>query len=93
MYERTLICIPVAAAAAGSAIAPQLFQSKWAPRYVNSLYIHLGIYAVFIATLLALRLVMSRRNESREAGMQENLHAHAFEDLTDVKNNEFRYAL
>jgi len=29
--------------AGGNAIAPQIFQSKWAPRYVNSLYIHIAL--------------------------------------------------
>jgi hypothetical protein len=28
--------------AGGNVIAPQIFQSQWAPRYLNSLYIHLG---------------------------------------------------
>lgn len=28
--------------AGGNVIAPQLFQSQWAPRYLNSLYMHLG---------------------------------------------------
>lgn len=29
--------------AGGNAIAPQIFQSRWAPRYVNSLYIHIAL--------------------------------------------------
>lgn len=29
--------------AGGNAIAPQIFQAKWAPRYINSLYIHIAL--------------------------------------------------
>lgn len=29
--------------AGGNAIAPQIFQAQWAPRYINSLYIHIAL--------------------------------------------------
>ena len=34
----------VVAWAGGNAIGPQLFRAKWAPRYFNTLYIHIGLY-------------------------------------------------
>ena len=79
--------------AGGNAIGPQIFFSPWAPRYLNSLYIHLGIYALFIADVLAIRYVCKRRNAARDNALTgENLHEHAFEDMTDLQNHEFRYS-
>ena len=81
------------ASAIGNVIGAQFFQSQWAPRYLPSLYIHLGCYAAFIATLLVLRAIMKKRNDSRDASMQQNRHAQAFADLTDMQNMEFRYSI
>ncbi|OWT36143.1 hypothetical protein C362_06177 [Cryptococcus neoformans Bt1] len=86
----------------GNAIAPQIFQSKWAPRYLHSLHIHLALYGCFIITALLTRTLLWRRNkktlaakEARRAaegeGFIENLHA--FEDLTDLENPDFVYSL
>jgi MFS family permease len=52
---------------AGNAIAPQLFWASWAPRYLPSLYIHLGIYATFVILCLATRVLLVRRNKAKEA--------------------------
>ncbi|XAO24864.1 hypothetical protein I312_103673 [Cryptococcus bacillisporus CA1280] len=86
----------------GNAIAPQIFQSKWAPRYLHSLHIHLALYGCFVITALLTRTLLWRRNKKRlaEKGARraadgdefiENLHA--FEDLTDLKNPDFVYSL
>ena len=78
--------------ATGNAIGPQLFQAVWAPRYLPTLYIHLGLYALFIADLLAIRFVCARRNKKRDQMLVgENAHADAFADKTDLQNIEFRY--
>jgi hypothetical protein len=83
----------VCAWAGGNAIGPQLFQAKWAPRYINTLYIHISLYVALIAILLAMRLLIVRRNAKRDAvGAGENKHTLAFEDLTDLQNPEFRYS-
>ena len=71
-----------------------MFQSQWAPRYLPSLYMHLGIYALFILLMLSIRYMLARRNRLRnqaaaEAGVTVD-HLHAFEDLTDKKNPDFR---
>ncbi|OCF31218.1 hypothetical protein I316_07187 [Kwoniella heveanensis BCC8398] len=81
--------------AGGNAIASQLFQSKWAPRYLNSLYIHLGLYGCFIITCIVTRTLLVLRNKKKEAAMssEDNTNSRAFEDLTDIQNPEFRYAL
>ncbi len=65
--------------AGGNAIAPQIFQSKWGPRYLNSLYIHLGLYGVFIITALATRMLLVRRNAVKEANQEVNTNSHAFD--------------
>jgi len=78
--------------ASGNAIAPQLFYNEWAPRYIPSLYIHMGLYGAFILICLGTRLLLSRRNAKKEAGISFG-HSHAFEDLTDIQNPDFRYSL
>lgn len=86
----------------GNANAPQIFQSKWAPRYLHSLHIHLALYGCFIITALLTRTLLWRRNKKTLAAKEarraaegdefiENLHA--FEDLTDLKNPDFVYSL
>jgi len=81
--------------AGGNAIGSQLFQSKWAPRYIPSLYAHLGIYALFIIILASIRFLLVWRNKKKEkaAGGGPAVHLRAFEDLTDLKNPEFRYTV
>lgn len=83
----------VIAWAGGNSVGPQLFQSIWAPRYFNTLYIHLGLYGLYIIVMLAMRTLLVRRNKKRDAALVgENMHAHAFEDKTDLQNAEFRYS-
>ncbi len=81
--------------AGGNAIAPQLFQSIWATRYIPTLYIHLGLYGLFAIDIMLARVLLMRRNKKKEAaavaaGKQEGKHMNAFSDLTDIENPEFR---
>lgn len=82
--------------AGGNAVASQLFRDEWKPRYFNSLYIHLGIYGAFILDLLAMRVMLVRRNRQRDMAMvaqgKDQSHELAFEDMTDLQNVEFRYS-
>ena len=75
-------------------MGPQFFRMEWAPRYFNSLYCHLGFYALFIIDVMVLRTVLKRRNTKRERELAGgvNRHEHAFEDRTDRENHEFRYS-
>lgn len=85
--------VPVVAWAGGNATGPQLFQSRWAPRYFNTLYIHIGLYIGMTAILLAMRFLIVKRNAERDAKLVgENHHERAFEDKTDLQNPEFRYS-
>lgn len=87
-----LTCHLVVAWATGNAIGPQIFQAAWKPRYINSLYIHIGLYGFFIADILLMRLLLSRRNKKRNEEAQGNVtHENAFEDMTDMQNRDMRY--
>ncbi|WOO79525.1 putative transporter [Vanrija pseudolonga] len=85
--------------AGGNAIAPQIFQKRWAPRYKTSLKIHFGLYAWFIIVCLSTRTLLARRNKQRKAALKDadgtvrNDHNLAFSDLTDLENPEFIYSL
>jgi hypothetical protein len=85
--------------ASGNAIAPQLFWADWAPRYINSLYIHLALYCCFIFIILGTRVLLLRRNKQKIAaqtaadGTITNTNSHAFDDLTDLTNPDFRYSV
>jgi hypothetical protein len=83
--------------AGGNAISSQLFQSQWAPRYIPTLYIHIGLYGLFMIDIMLCRFMLISRNKrkiaaARDQGITENQHLKAFEDLTDRQNPEFRYS-
>lgn len=77
-------------------MAPQLFQAQWAPRYITSLEIHLGLCtsflrfhiaspiegtdALFIITCLVTRVLLQRRNSKKIAAQTQ-------EDGTVVNTN------
>jgi hypothetical protein len=71
--------------AGGNAIAPQLFIASWAPRYLNTLYIHLGLYAAFATVCITMRMLLVSRNKKKIAAQTQsdgtvvNNHEHAFE--------------
>ncbi|KAF2166292.1 hypothetical protein M409DRAFT_66760 [Zasmidium cellare ATCC 36951] len=84
--------------AAGNAVGPQVFLSYDSPRYFIAFATHLGCYTLLIVNLVVLRTTLSRRNKKRDeaaaAGVQEardERMVHAFEDLTDKENPNFRY--
>ncbi|KAI1334665.1 MFS general substrate transporter [Xylariaceae sp. FL0016] len=83
---------------AGNAIGPQVFLSRDAPRYYTAFATHLGCYSLLVVVLLYFRWHMVRQNKKRDemaaAGVSEANDArmvHAFEDLTDRENPNFRY--
>jgi hypothetical protein len=79
--------------AGGNAIAPQLFIASWRPRYLNTLYIHLGLYAAFAAVCIMMRKLLVNRNQRKTAiqtqadGTVVNTHEHAFEVGFTVQSN------
>lgn len=96
--------------AAGNMTAPQIFQSKDAPRYRKGFTAHFCLYVLFNITLVITRILLVHRNKDKrnaallaEAAPAEVnevtkadetiTHSHAFDDLTDRENPDFRYEL
>ncbi|AOA61286.1 Allantoate permease [Komagataella phaffii CBS 7435] len=84
--------------AVGNCVGPQVFRAQDAPRYLTAFGTHMGCYAALITLLVFMRLWLMRENyrkekmiERGEALRDEHLK-HAFEDLTDRENVNFRYA-
>ncbi|KAJ3534792.1 hypothetical protein NM208_g7403 [Fusarium decemcellulare] len=84
--------------AAGNAIGPQVFLSWDAPRYFIAFATHLGCYTLLVIVLISFRWYLVRENKRRDqlaaAGVPEaadNQLVHAFEDMTDRENPNFRY--
>ena len=82
--------------AGGNAIGSQIFQAKWAPRYLPTLYCHLGIYAAFIVLVFIIRVLLVFRNKKKvkergdlSSAQIGHAHSRAFDDLTDMQNPEF----
>jgi hypothetical protein len=83
---------------AGNAIGPQVFLAWDAPKYFIAFATHLGCYALLIIVLITFRWYLTAQNRKRDmlaaAGVREAADermVHAFEDLTDQENPNFRY--
>ncbi|EME77918.1 uncharacterized protein MYCFIDRAFT_33418 [Pseudocercospora fijiensis CIRAD86] len=86
--------------ATGNAIGPQVFLKWNAPRYFIAFSTHLGCYTLLILTLIVLRWTLSKRNSQRNEAAAAGVHeasddamVHAFEDMTDKENPNFRYMI
>ncbi|UNI16975.1 hypothetical protein JDV02_003357 [Purpureocillium takamizusanense] len=84
--------------ATGNAIGPQVFLDRDKPRYFIAFATHLGCYSLLVVVIVALRWYLVRQNRLRDgmadAGVREardERMLHAFEDLTDRENPNFRY--
>ncbi|KAL4265633.1 MFS transporter superfamily protein [Pleurotus pulmonarius] len=86
--------------AVGNAIGPQVFQDSDKPRYIRAFIVHLVVYGVQLAAIAFLRLRLLRNNvlkaraQASEATgdlSDHSAHEHAFDDLTDQENPDFRY--
>ncbi|KAH6646147.1 major facilitator superfamily domain-containing protein [Truncatella angustata] len=100
--KSTTLAITFIAWAAGNMTAPQIFQSTDAPRYQKGFTAHFCLYVIFNMTLAVMRVLIMRRNKAKRDAAgdtdgrpdQDNTkisHVHAFEDLTDKENPDFRY--
>ncbi|EFX03197.1 allantoate permease [Grosmannia clavigera kw1407] len=83
---------------AGNAVGPQVFLSWNRPRYFIAFATHLGCYSLLVLVLVGLRVYLvhenDRRNRLAAAGLQDahdEQYTHAWEDLTDRQNRNFRY--
>lgn len=84
--------------ATGNAIGPQVFLDRDAPRYFIAFATHLGCYSLLVVDIVLLRWYLVAQNKKRDRlaaeGVQEahdEAFVHAFEDITDKKNPNFRY--
>ncbi|KAF9055105.1 MFS general substrate transporter [Hymenopellis radicata] len=90
--------------AVGNAIGPQVFRSDDAPKYYKAWVSHIVMYGVQLAAIAFLRARLMRLNvlkrraqkvaETKASGEDTNeniTHSHAFDDLTDHENPDFRY--
>ncbi|KXN86369.1 hypothetical protein AN958_10231 [Leucoagaricus sp. SymC.cos] len=81
-----------------------LFRDNDAPRYIKAFVAHLVVYGIQLATIVFVRLRLMHLNvlkgrtqaiaPTKTSGEDsgENLsHQHAFDDMTDQENPEFRY--
>ncbi|EXJ61601.1 hypothetical protein A1O7_02029 [Cladophialophora yegresii CBS 114405] len=83
---------------AGNAIGPQVFLSWNAPRYFVAFSTHMGCYVLLVIVIIFLRFHLTRENRRKDelasAGIREardESYVHAFDDLTDRENPNFRY--
>jgi membrane protein implicated in regulation of membrane protease activity len=77
---------------------PQVFLKWNAPRYLIAFTVHLVCYSLLVVVIIYLRWHLRRQNRKKDelaqAGIQEardEQYIHAFEDLTDRENPNFRY--
>lgn len=96
--KSTVVATNFVAWAVGNAIGPQVFLKWNAPRYLIAFTVHLVCYGLLVLVILFLRWHLLRQNRKKDelaqAGIQEAMddnYTHAFEDLTDRENPNFRY--
>lgn len=87
-----------AAWAAGNAIGPQVFLAYDAPRYFIAFATHMGCYVLLVIVIVFLRWWLKRCNDRKDAlaaagvgEARDEAYTHAFDDLTDRENPNFRY--
>ncbi|CZR50288.1 related to allantoate permease [Phialocephala subalpina] len=88
--------------ATGNAIGPQVFLAWDSPRYLIAFSTHMGCYALLVFVIAFLRFYLISQNKKKDriqaelaasgvAGVVDAQLAHAFDDLTDKENANFRY--
>lgn len=79
-------------------IGPQVFLWWNAPRYLIAFATHLGCYTLLVIVIVSLRFYLAWENKKRDSLAAAGVHQardermlHAWEDLTDKENVNFRY--
>lgn len=71
---------------------PQVFRNNDAPRYFIAFSTHMGCYVLLLLVIVFLRFYLRGINKRRDASAEKDeRNVHAFEDLTDKENVNFRY--
>jgi hypothetical protein len=95
--KSTTVAMNFVAWCVGNAIGPQVFLTRDSPRYFIAFATHLGCYVVLVLVLAFLRFNFISRNNKKDALVSQVAEArddhlvHAFDDLTDRENPNFRY--
>ncbi|KAG0651062.1 putative transporter [Hyphodiscus hymeniophilus] len=88
--------------ATGNAIGPQVFLAYDSPRYLIAFSTHMGCYVLLVIVIAFLRFWLMSQNKKKDrlqaeltatgvAGVLDEDMVHAFDDLTDRENVNFRY--
>ncbi|KAH8647612.1 major facilitator superfamily domain-containing protein [Tricladium varicosporioides] len=90
--------------ATGNAIGPQVFLKWDAPRYFIAFATHMGCYVLLVLVIIFLRFYLASQNKKKDriqaelaaaaegsAGVVDSDLVHAFDDMTDKENLNFRY--
>ncbi|PGH28006.1 hypothetical protein AJ80_00261 [Polytolypa hystricis UAMH7299] len=96
--KATVVAANFVAWAVGNAIGPQVFLAWNAPRYFIAFAVHLGCYSLLVVVIFLLRWHLTQQNAIKDKLAEDrgelagdiNL-VHAFDDLTDRENKNFRY--
>lgn len=87
----------------GNSIGPQVFLKWNAPRYLIAFSVHMGCYGLLVLVIFFLRWHLKRENGRKDKvqrefaeqqirdGVTDEGLTHAFDDLTDRENLNFRY--
>lgn len=93
----TAVAMNFIAWSTGNAIGPQVFLTRDAPRYFIAFSTHMGCYVVLVIVIAFLRWNLVSRNKKKDKLAEQVAEArdehlvHAFDDLTDQENPNFRY--
>ena len=71
---------------------PQVFLKWDEPRYFIAFAVHISCYSVLVVVIFVLRWHLKRENAKKDAiALVDTNLVHAFDDLTDRENPNFRY--
>ncbi|KAL5398920.1 hypothetical protein PMIN02_001000 [Paraphaeosphaeria minitans] len=95
--KTTVVAMNFIAWCVGNSIGPQVFLTRDAPRYFIAFATHMGCYVLLVIVIAFLRFNFMLRNKKKDNLAAQVLDAnddhlvHAFDDLTDSENPNFRY--
>lgn len=95
--KSTVTTINFVAWATGNIVGPFVFKTQEAPRYTTAFGTHMGCYGALILNLLFLRFWYMKENHRKDKLIETGAAEadvdlkHAFDDLTDRENVNFRY--
>ena len=95
--KATVVTLNFVAWCVGNAIGPQVFLDRDKPRYFIAFSTHMGCYVLLVLVIVFLRFNLMMKNKAKERLQAQVTDAnddhlvHAFDDLTDKENPNFRY--